>query len=215
MAFRGWKAEAIEFYEGLEADNSRAYWQVHKADYEALVQNPMQELLAELADEFGEGNIFRPYRDVRFSADKSPYKTNIAAMVGGIGYVQFSADGLAAGSGYWMMASDQLDRYRRAAADDVTGPAVSAIAAKAAKAGMQVTAHESLKSAPRGYPKDHPRIELLRLKGLITWREWPVAAWMGTAKAKDRVVGFLRDSAPLRAWLDDHVGASTLPPPER
>jgi uncharacterized protein (DUF2461 family) len=114
-----------------------------------------------------------------------------------------------------MMASDQLDRYRRAAADDVTGPAVSAIAAKAAKAGMQVTAHESLKSAPRGYPKDHPRIELLRLKGLITWREWPVAAWMGTAKAKDRVVGFLRDSAPLRAWLDDHVGASTLPPPER
>jgi uncharacterized protein (TIGR02453 family) len=215
MAFRGWKAEAIEFYEGLEADNSRTYWQAHKADYEALVQNPMQELLAELADEFGEGNIFRPYRDVRFSADKSPYKTNIAAMVGGIGYVQFSADGLAAGSGYWMMASDQLDRYRRAAADDVTGPAVSAIAAKAAKAGMQVTAHESLKSAPRGYPKDHPRIELLRLKGLITWREWPVAAWMGTSKAKDRVVGFLRDSAPLRAWLDDHVGASTLPPPER
>jgi len=215
MAFRGWKAEAIEFYEGLEADNSRTYWQAHKADYEALVLQPMQELLTELADDFGEGNIFRPYRDVRFSADKSPYKTNIAAMVGGIGYVQFSADGLAAGSGYWMMANDQLDRYRRAVADDVTGPAVSAIAAEAAKAGVQVTAHESLKSAPRGYPKDHPRIELLRLKGLITWREWPVAAWMGTAKAKDRVVGFLRESAPLRAWLDDHVGASTLPPPER
>src|SRR5580693_34946 len=105
MAFRGWKAEAIEFYEGLEADNSRTYWQAHKADYEALVLQPMQDLLAELADDFGEGNIFRPYRDVRFSADKSPYKTNIAAMVGGIGYLQFSADGLAAGSGYWMMAS--------------------------------------------------------------------------------------------------------------
>jgi uncharacterized protein (TIGR02453 family) len=215
MAFRGWKAEAIEFYEGLEADNSRTYWQAHKADYEALVLQPMQELLAELADDFGEGNVFRPYRDVRFSADKSPYKTNLAAMVGGVGYLQFSADGLAAGSGYWMMASDQLDRYRRAVADDVTGPAVIAIAATADKAGMQVTAHESLKSAPRGYPKDHPRIDLLRLKGLITWREWPVAAWLGTAKAKDRVVGFLRDSAPLRAWLDDNVGASTLPPPER
>jgi uncharacterized protein (TIGR02453 family) len=215
MAFRGWKAEAIEFYEGLEADNSRTYWQAHKADYEALVLQPMQDLLAELADDFGEGNVFRPYRDVRFSADKSPYKTNIAAMVGGIGYLQFSADGLAAGSGYWVMAGDQLDRYRRAVADDVTGPAVSAIVATAAKAGMRVTAHESLKSAPRGYPKDHPRIDLLRLKGLITWREWPVAAWMGTAKAKDRVVGFLRDSAPLRAWLDDNVGASTLPPPER
>jgi uncharacterized protein (TIGR02453 family) len=215
MTFRGWKAEAIEFYEGLEADNSRTYWQAHKADYETLVLHPMQELLAELADEFGEGNIFRPYRDVRFSADKSPYKTNIAAMVGGIGYLQFSAEGLAAGSGYWMMATDQLDRYRRAVADDATGLAVTAIAAKATKAGMQVTAHESLKSAPRGYPRDHPRIELLRMKGLVTWREWPVAAWMGTAKAKDRVVGFLHDAAPLRAWLDKHVGASTLPPPER
>jgi uncharacterized protein (TIGR02453 family) len=215
MAFRGWKAEAIEFYEGLEADNSRTYWQAHKADYEKLVLQPMQDLLGDLADEFGEGNIFRPYRDVRFSADKSPYKTNIAAMVGGIGYVQFSAGGMAVGSGYWMMATDQLDRYRRAVADDFTGVKVAAIAAAATRRGVQVTAHESLKSAPRGYPKDHPRIELLRLKGLITWCEWPVAAWMGTAKAKDRVVGFLRDAAPLRAWLDDHVGASTLPPPER
>jgi len=215
MAFRGWKAEAIEFYEGLEADNSRTYWQQHKAEYEELVLHPMQELLTQLAGEFGEGNVFRPYRDVRFSADKAPYKTAIAAMIGGIGYVQFSAAGLATGSGYWMMATDQLERYRHAVADDTSGSSLTAIAAAAARAGMQVTAHESLKSAPRGYPKDHPRIELLRLKGLITWREWPPAAWMGTAKAAERVVGFLRASAPLRGWLDEHVGASTLPPPER
>jgi uncharacterized protein (DUF2461 family) len=69
-----------------------------------------------------------------------------------------------------------------------------------------------LKTAPRGYPKDHPRIELLRHKGLITWREWPAGAWLGTAKAKDRVVEFLRTSAPLHAWLDAHVGPSELPP---
>ena len=215
MAFRGWKPQAIEFYEGLEADNSKTYWQAHKADYDALVLRPMEELLDELAPEFGEGRIFRPYRDVRFSADKSPYKTNIAAGIGGVGYLQFSADGLMAGSGYWMMAADQLERYRAAVAGDRTGAALDKITAAARKAGLQVTAHESLKSAPRGYPKDHPRIELLRLKGLITWREWPPAAWLGTAKAKDRVVDFLRASAPLRTWLDDHVGESTLPPPER
>ena len=215
MAFKGWKPQAIEFYEGLEADNSKPYWQAHKGEYEQLVLRPMEELLDELAPEFGEGSIFRPYRDVRFSPDKSPYKTNIGAGVGGVGYVQFSADGLAAGSGYWMMAPDQLDRYRAAVAADRTGAALDKITASARKAGLQVTAHESLKSAPRGYPKDHPRIELLRLKGLITWREWPPAAWLGTAKAKDRVVEFLRASAPLRKWLDDPVGESTLPPPER
>jgi uncharacterized protein (TIGR02453 family) len=215
MAFKGWKPQAIEFYEGLEADNSKTYWQAHKAEYDELVLRPMEELLGALAPEFGEGGIFRPYRDVRFSADKSPYKTNIAATIGGIGYLQFSADGLAAGSGSYMMAADQLDRYRRAVTDDRAGAALDKIGAAAGRAGLQLTAHESLKTAPRGYPKDHPRIELLRMKGLIVWREWPPAAWLGTAKAKDRVVEFLRASAPLRKWLDDHVGDSTLPPPER
>ncbi len=215
VAFKGWKPAAIDFYDGLEEDNSRAYWQAHKRDYEELVLRPMQELLDELAPEFGEGNIFRPYRDVRFSADKSPYKTNIAAMVGSVGYVQLSAGGLAAGSGYYVMAADQLDRYRRAVADDRTGVALTTIATAATTVGLQLTAHETLKSAPRGYPKDHPRIELLRHKGLISWREWPVAAWLGTAKAKDRLVDFLHVSAPLRGWLDKHVGASTLPPPQR
>ncbi len=121
MAFRGWPAEAIEFYEGLEADNTRAYWQDHKKEYEELVKGPMVELLAELAGEFGEGKIFRPFRDVRFSKDKSPYKTAIGATLERGGYVQFSAHGLAAGSGYYGMMPDQLERYRQAVADDKSG----------------------------------------------------------------------------------------------
>ncbi|HZQ88076.1 MAG TPA: DUF2461 domain-containing protein [Acidimicrobiales bacterium] len=206
MAFKGWKAEAVDFFEGLEADNSKAYWQAHKADYESLVLKPMQDLLADLAGEFGEGNIFRPYRDVRFSADKSPYKTNIAAMIGEVGYVSFSASGIGVGSGYYMMSNDQLDRYRRAVVDTRSGGRLDDVIAALRKAGNTVTAHETLKTAPRGYPKDHDRIELLRLKGLVAWREWAPAAWMGTAKAEDRIVAFLRDSAPLRDWLDTHVG---------
>ena len=99
MAFRGWPSEALAFFEGLEADNSKAYWQDHKGDYEHFVLRPMTELLADLEPEFGEGRIFRPYRDVRFSRDKSPYKTNIAATLSEGGYISFSADGLGAGSG--------------------------------------------------------------------------------------------------------------------
>ena len=100
MPFEGWPEEALEFYEGLEADNSKAYWTEHKAVYEDEVLRPMTDLVEELAAEFGEAKIFRPYRDVRFSADKSPYKTHIGALLG-TGYVQLSADGLAAGDGMY------------------------------------------------------------------------------------------------------------------
>ncbi|MGH9184868.1 MAG: DUF2461 domain-containing protein [Acidimicrobiales bacterium] len=215
MAFRGWPAEAIEFYEGLEADNSKTYWQAHKHEYEELVLAPIEALLAELADEFGEGRVFRPYRDVRFSADKTPYKTAIAATLARGGYVHLSTEWLGAGSGTYHMASDQLDRYRRAVDDERSGTSLVDLVTKATKAKIEIAGHETLKSAPKGYPKDHPRIELLRYKGLVAWKQWPVGAWLGTRKAKDRVVEFLRAAQPLNDWLDTHVGASTLPEPMR
>src|SRR5687768_11593870 len=100
MTFRGWPVEAVEFYEGLEADNTKAYWQEHKAVYERCVKAPMEALLAELGA--GDtGRIFRPYRDVRFSKDKAPYKRSCDAHLPG-GYVSFSADGLFVGSGLYM-----------------------------------------------------------------------------------------------------------------
>jgi len=210
VAFRGWPAEAIEFYEGLEADNSKTYWNEHKTIYEELVRGPMEQLLAELAPSFGEGRIFRPYRDVRFSKDKSPYKTAIAGTLAKGGYIQFSADGLGVGCGLYMPAPDQLDRFRKAVADDRSGRALVAIVSTARGAGIEVSAHDVLKTAPRGYPKDHPRIELLRYKGIINWKQWPVGAWLGTRKAKDRVVEFLRASKPLNNWLDKRVGPSEL-----
>jgi uncharacterized protein (TIGR02453 family) len=209
VAFRGWPAEALEFFEGLEADNSKTYWQENRNVYDTAVRAPMEALLEELAPEWGEGRIFRPYRDIRFSADKSPYKTNIGAVVGD-GYVHLTADGLGAGCGMYEMAPDQLERYRRAVADDRAGSKLYALVGKARAAGLDVAAHDVLKTAPRGYPRDHPRVELLRHKGLITWKEWPAASWLGTRRAKDRLVEFFRRSKPIRDWLHDHVGPSTL-----
>jgi uncharacterized protein (TIGR02453 family) len=208
MAFKGWTGAAIEFYEGLEADNSKVYWQAHKAEYESLVLGPMEALLAELAGEFGDGRIFRPYRDTRFSADKSPYKTGIGATLAARGYVHFDADGLSTGSGYYMMAPDQLDRFRSSIDAEKTGQELVRLVDEVRANDLEVTAHETLKSAPKGYPKDHPRIELLRQKGLIVWKHWTPAAWLGTAKAKQRVVEVLRAAGPINAWLDDHVGPS-------
>jgi uncharacterized protein (TIGR02453 family) len=211
VAFRGWSSESVAFFEGLEADNSKPYWQAGKTDYDHLVRRPMEELLGELAEEFGEGKIFRPYRDVRFSRDKSPYKTNIAATLGAGGYITFSADGLGVGNGYYMMASDQLDRFRRSIDDNRTGPQLEKLVKTLEKSGIEVTAHESLKTAPKGYPKDHPRIELLRQKGLIAWQHWPVGSWLGTAQPKKRIVDFLHTVKPLCGWLDEQVGPTTEP----
>ncbi len=208
MSFSGWPAEALDFYEGLEADNSKAYWTAHRAIYDEQVLGPMSELLEELAPEFGEPKIFRPYRDVRFSKDKSPYKTSIGAVIGD-GYIQLSAQGLAAGSGMHMMAPDQLDRYRRAVAADETGTGLERVIAGIEREGVGVHGHEVLKTAPRGYPADHARIALLRYKGVVTWKEWPVEPWLGTPAAKRHVAGFLAASQPLCVWLEANVGAST------
>ncbi len=216
MAFRGFPPEAIAFYEGLEADNSRGYWQAHRPTYDGAVRGPMQEMLDELAPEFGQFRIFRPNRDVRFGADKSPYKTAIGCASEGEGgttyYVQLSSSGLLAGSGYYHMASDQLTAFREALDDERRGSKCAQVAADLAKAGYDLTAMNELKTAPRGYPRDHPRIELLRRKGLVAMRSWPVAKWLSTKAAKDRVAGAWRDAGELTAWLDANVGPSTLPP---
>jgi uncharacterized protein (TIGR02453 family) len=205
MSFSGWPEEALDFYEDLEIDNSKAYWTAHKAVYEEKILGPMADLVDELALEFGEPKIFRPYRDLRFSKDKSPYKTSIASRIGS-GYVQLSAKGLAAGDGMYHMTPGQLDSYRRSVASDDAGGELERIIAGIEGCDITVTSHDALKSAPRGYPADHPRIRLLRYKGLIAWKEWPVQPWLGTAEAKDRIAGFLRTTRPLGAWLHRHAG---------
>jgi uncharacterized protein (TIGR02453 family) len=205
MAFSGWPEEALDFYDGLAADNSKSYWTDHKATYQDKILRPMTELTEELAAEFGEPKIFRPYRDVRFSADKSPYKNHIGAVIGGTGYVQLSAEGLGAGAGMWQMEPEQLERYRAAVASDGPGIDLEQVITRIEKADITVHGHSVLKSAPRGYPADHPRIALLRYKGLTAWKQWPVEPWLETAAAKDHLMSFFRTVQPLCAWLTTNV----------
>ncbi|HSB86596.1 MAG TPA: DUF2461 domain-containing protein, partial [Ilumatobacteraceae bacterium] len=178
---------------------------------------PMLALLEELAD-FGPYHVFRPNKDVRFSKEKTPYKDHIGAYgesEGGAGYyVQFSADGMIAGAGYYDMATDQLERFRAAVDREATGAKIAAIGERLRRSGLELSAMTSLKSAPRGYPRDHPRIELLRLKGLVATRRWKTAKWMRTRAVVERVRETWEVAAPMNAWLDAHVGPSTLAPDE-
>ncbi len=217
-AFRGWAPEALDFYRRLELDNSRSFWAANKGTYETEVRAPFEALSERVADEFGALRIFRPQRDIRFSKDKSPYKTSCYGVAEGEGgeayYVALSGDGLSAGAGYWMMANDQLARYRAAIDDDGTGPRLAAAVAEVEAAKLRIEG-DALKTAPRGYPRDHPRIELLRRKSLAGFRSWDPAGWLGTAAAATRIVDTWRAAGPMCAWLAAHVGPSTEPPSDR
>jgi uncharacterized protein (TIGR02453 family) len=217
MAFTGFPDEAFTFYEGLAADNSRTYWQAHKAEFEECVRGPLMALLDDLG-EWGPFHVFRPYRDVRFAKDKTPYKDHIGAYgesQGGAGfYVQLSHTGMFAGSGYYQMANDQLQRFRDAVDADATGAEITDIVASLTGQGYEIGAISELKTAPRGFAKDHPRIELLRRKGLVATKRWQPSAWMRTKAVVTRLRAAWVGAAAMNAWLDAHVGPSTLAPDE-
>jgi uncharacterized protein (TIGR02453 family) len=216
--FRGWPKTAIEFYRELEAENTRPWWLEHKATYDADVRAPFDALSELVAEEFGELHVFRPNRDTRFSKDKTPYKTQCYAIAEGLGgerfYVGISIRGLTVGAGYWMMAPDQLDRYRRAVDDETTGPTLEWVVAELRRSKLGIEGHE-LKTAPRGYPRDHLRIELLRRKSIAAVRTWEPAAWLSTPGAAKRITDVWRTAAPLNEWLVANVGPSTAPPDSR
>ena len=214
MAFRGWPVEAIEFFDGLQAANTKAYWQANKDVYEQCVKAPMVELLAELAPEFGAPKLFRPNRDVRFSNDKTPYKTHQGAVIipegSGVGswYVQISAEGLRVAGGCWRLESDQVSRFRRAVADPVQGPRLEQEVDRLAGAGFSIDG-ERLSRVPAGYSSDADRVELLRHKALHASRTWEPAEWLHTRKALEEVRSAWREMATLNTWLAENVGATT------
>jgi uncharacterized protein (TIGR02453 family) len=171
-----------------------------------------------VAEEFGPLRVFRPNRDVRFSKDKTPYKTRCYAVTEGEGgeayYVEIAANGLVAATGYWMMAGDQLIRYRGAVDNERTGSALEQIVAEIRKDGLDVEG-PGLKTAPRGYARDHLRVELLRHKSLAAMRRFPPGDWLATPSAADRVIDVWRAGGAMNRWLATHVGPSTQPPPDR
>jgi uncharacterized protein (TIGR02453 family) len=208
--FAGFPPEALAFYRGLEADNSKAYWTANRDRYEDAVREPLEELTYELQREFGASKLFRPYRDVRFAKDKTPYKTHQGAVARQDGhevtarYVELSAAGLRVGAGAWEMSGEQLAKVRRAIDDGVHGRALERIKAEIEDQGLAYWAPE-LKTAPRGFPKDHERIELLRCKRHAAMATLGTGDWLHERTAMDRIVATWRACTPLVEWLERHA----------
>lgn len=206
--FRGWPEAFQPFFIGLELDNSKKYFEANRRIYEESVKGPMIDLVGSLEKEFGPGKVFRANRDIRFSKDKSPYKTNIAASVGMHhtgGYISLDARGLTSASGRYELTPAQLKKYRARAAAPATGEPLAAIVARLEKAGYEIGGEE-LKRVPPGWPQDHPRARLLRHKRLYIWKNFGLQPWLGTAAARSRILRVWTDAGPLNQWFKRNVG---------
>jgi len=206
--FLGFGPEAFWWFDGLGRDNSREYFTRTRDLYEREVRGQLEALLLELGG--GDTKVFRQHRDLRFTQDKRPYKERTYGHAGRL-FVQLSSRGLYVGTGYYRVEPDQLERYRAAVGDDESGPLLEAALAKA----RLDVAGASLKTAPRGYARDHQRIELLRRKQLIVGKSLPPGGGIRRDPALELARGVRTRSAPVLAWLDEHVGESTAPAERR
>lgn len=208
MEFTGFPVAALDFYDDLEVDNTKSFWEAHKHVYAESVKAPMTALCKELEPEFGAAKIFRPYRDVRFAKDKTPYKTHQGAYVG-VGpatgwYVEISPQGLRTGAGFYEASGTRLAAYREAVAHERFGPELEGLVAGLEGRGFEVGG-ETLKTHPRGFDADHPRIGLLRHKALTLGKQHGFGPEIHTPTALDLVRDDWRALRPLVEWAQRHV----------
>ncbi len=205
--FKGWPEDFQRFFIGLELDNSKKYFEANRRTYEDLVKGPMAALLESLEPDFGPGKVFRANRDIRFSKDKSPYKTNIAADCGmGAkgGYLSLDARGFTVATGRYMMSPEEIAKFRKKVAADGSGAQLAAIVSKLEKSGYDLGGEE-LKRVPPPWPQEHPRAELLRRKSLYAWKNYGLQPWLGSASARRYVVKMWTDAQPLNDWFKKNL----------
>ncbi|HET6259862.1 MAG TPA: DUF2461 family protein [Pseudonocardia sp.] len=215
--FEGWPADATTFLAEIAADNTREFWAEHRHRHATSVHSPMRALAAELEPEFGPVRVLRPFVNLRFRPDASPYRTDaggVATTAGGCPLaVVVSAAGLSVSAGHRSFDAGQLRRYR-AALDTPAGAELAQLLAELD--GYAVEPGRPLTGIPRGFRADHPRIALLRRRGVQLVRSRPAGEWLATREPLDWVRVAWRAAGPVVAWLDLHVGAAErVPLPRR
>ena len=209
--FAGFPEAALDFYDDLETDNTKSFWSAHKHVYDAAVRAPMTALVSALEPEFGPAKIFRPYRDVRFAKDKTPYKTHQGAFVASgpaTGwYVEVSSPGVRVGVGFYEAASPRLARIREAIAEERRGKELEGIIAALEKEGWTLGG-EKLKTSPRGYDAEHPRIDLLRHKSMTLGKSYGFGPVIRTPELLSMVRDDWRIATPFVEWVADNAGGN-------
>jgi len=210
--FRGFPPGALDFLRELEDNNERDWFKANRRRYDELLVAPARELGEELeAAGFGRAHLFRPWNDTRFHAGP-PIKEHLGLAVGyeGAGgfYVELSLDGLFVAAGLHNPAPDQVERLRRLVDDGRSAAPLTKAIAGAEAAGLSLNAPDLVR-APRGYPADHPRIDLLRHRALTVSQRHRLASWIHGPTAGRRIRAQLDAAGPLVRWLRERVGPTT------
>jgi len=211
--FSGFGPAVTDWFVALASDNSRAYWAATKDIWQRDVRDPLEALLAELAEETGgRVKLFRPHRDQRFARGGGPLKANAGGLLLGAvasaasRYLEVSAEGFYAGTGFYRFERDQLARYRAAAVGDA-GDALARALDEAREGGLEIGG-ETLRGAPQGVARDHPHIELLRRKGVYLGASLPPGDALETRAPIELARRVWAEAGDAVAWLDAYVGPS-------
>ena len=220
--FEGFADGDAKFFRTLAKKNDRDWFQAHKTEFEEGWNSPMKLLLSEVSEavdkyyphcDLDAPKVFRIFRDVRFSKDKTPYKTHLGGFIplrrsGRKAtdlpmalYFQVGATPSFGAAGHYMMEPHSLEHFRVAVADEKRGKELTRILATLDKKGFPAEAHERLKRVPKAYDEDHPRAELLKQKGLVVrFPEAPTGV-LATPKLVRWLADGCKASAALVEWL--------------
>ena len=206
-AFRGWPPEAVEFLQDLEANNDRDWFKANRSRYQEFLVEPALALASDLGD-YGPHHVFRPWNDTRFHM-RPPIKEHLGMTIGpgggGIYYIEISLDGLLFGAGLHHPAPDQLERIRRGIDQPKLARALHGAIDHAEAVGLALT-ERALVRAPRGFPADHPELDLLRRKSITVSKRYELRGWVHKPEAGRRIRGLIEGATPLVEWLREHVG---------
>lgn len=222
--FEGFADTKMAFFHALDQKQEREWFQAHKGEFEKGWSEPMIALLDEVRGAIAtpykgvalrDPKVFRLQRDVRFGLDKTPYKTNVSGVLSMKGkgaahetpavvYLQLGVETFG-GAGMYAMMGDSLDRFRAAVIDARKGAAIAKITEALVEKGYRLDAMETLKTAPRGVEKDHPRIELLKRKGLVAMFPAVPVDQLTSREFVTWVTERAVECAPLVRWLAQNV----------
>jgi uncharacterized protein (TIGR02453 family) len=219
--------KTLKFLRALKRNNDRAWFHAHKDEYEAHVKAPMIAVIERLAKEFrafapdlmadSKKSLYRIWRDTRFSEDKRPLKTNVAAVFphrrgarhssAGL-YLEIAPGWVFAGGGLYRPEPPALHQVRARIAKDPR--AFAAIVTSRPFGRTGALQGETLTRVPRGFPSDHPAADYLKHKQFMAFREWPPEL-MTSAKFWPELLGTFRAVAPLVAYLNEAMGIASMP----
>ena len=212
-SFDGFSEDTIEYFKKLKKHNVREWFQANKEFYETHVSEPMTKLALELQPTFGAIKVYRPYRDVRFSADKSPLKEHCAMSSPGAGksgcggyYFHVKETEYMMATGMYVPDAKQLNKFRQLVATPAEALKIHALLDELAQHGFVLVEEGKLTSAPKGYSKDHAEINLLRYKSLAISYKRPIDDNLFDGAACLKLV---KDGWTLAGkwskWLDENV----------